>query len=123
MPRILIVDDEPELLTILGMLYEMEGFTVYPANDGEHALDVIAKNEVDIVLTDLMMPRLDGLRLSHKLRQSPAYHDIPIVLHTAAGFEVPGLGKFYDALIAKPSTIEQQMSVVHELLSRTSGAQ
>jgi DNA-binding response OmpR family regulator len=121
MPRILIVDDEPELLTILGMLYEIEGFTVYLAEDGQHALDVISKNAVDIVLTDLMMPRLDGLRLSQKLRQSSEYGSIPIVMHTAASGAVPGLGLHYDALIAKPSTFENQLSVIQALLSRPSG--
>jgi CheY-like chemotaxis protein len=122
MPSILLVDDEPELLTILGMLYEIEGFSVHSAKDGEHALEVIAQNRVDVVLTDLMMPRLDGLELSRKLRQSPDHKEIPIVLHTAAGVEVPGLGQHYDALIRKPSTFDGQLEVIQALLARSSGA-
>jgi CheY-like chemotaxis protein len=118
MPSILIVDGEPDLLTILAMLYEMQGFTVHAAKDGEHALDVIRQNTVEIVLTDLMMPRLDGLRLSRRLRESPEYKDIPIILHTAAGDDAPGLGTCYDLLLPKPSTFEDQLAAVETLLAR-----
>jgi two-component system, sensor histidine kinase ChiS len=120
MPNILIVDDEPEMLTILEMLYEMQGFTVRCAKDGEHALEILAGHPVDVVMTDLMMPRLDGLGLSAKLRQSTEYRDIPIILHTAAGIEVPGLGKLFDALIRKPSTFDDQLAIIETLLSRRS---
>lgn len=118
MPNLLLVDDEPDLLTILRMLYELQGFTVHSARDGEHALEVIAQNPVDIILTDLMMPRLDGLGLSQKLRQTSGHKNIPIILHTAAGVQVPGLGQHYDALIPKPSTLEDQLKVIHALLAR-----
>jgi two-component system, chemotaxis family, chemotaxis protein CheY len=120
MPSILIVDDEPDLLTILAMLYEMQGFTVYSAKDGEHALDVIRQNPVEIVLTDLMMPRLDGLGLSRRLRELPEYKDVPIILHTAAGAEVAGLGTCYDLLVPKPSAFEDQLAAVETLLARGS---
>jgi DNA-binding response OmpR family regulator len=117
MPSILIVDDEPDLLTILAMLYEMQGFTVYSAKDGEHALEVIRQNPVEIVVTDLMMPRLDGLRLSRRLREFAEYKDVPIILHTAAGAEAPGLGTCYDLLLPKPCSFEEQLAAVQALLA------
>lgn len=67
-PRILIADDEPNHRRALSIGLRMEGYEVVEAADGQHALEVLAQNPVDVVVCDLMMPRVDGLELARRLR-------------------------------------------------------
>jgi DNA-binding response OmpR family regulator len=66
--RILIVDDEGNHRRSLSISLRMEGFDVLEAADGQHALDTLKRESVDIVVADLMMPRVDGLELARRLR-------------------------------------------------------
>ena len=78
---ILIMDDEPVVLTILTSLLEGEGYTVIAAPNGEKVLDAVDKCDVDLFLTDMMIPRRHGIAISWELRQRG--HEFPIVIFSA----------------------------------------
>ena len=81
---ILIVEDEFELSSTLSMLLELHGFETLMASNGRQALDILANRLPDLVLSDCMMPVMDGIALSRTLRTNPATAQIPIVLMSAA---------------------------------------
>ena len=80
-PRILIVDDEPDLLTVLTFGLEAEGFAVLQATDGEQGLALARQALPDLIVLDLMLPRMDGLTLCNKLRD--AGNNTPVLMLTA----------------------------------------
>ncbi|HAO81731.1 MAG TPA: response regulator [Candidatus Veblenbacteria bacterium] len=80
--KILIVEDEPDLLKILADKFSNEGFGVTTAGDGEEGLTAIAKDKPDVILLDIIMPRLDGMSMLKKMRQEPANKDIPVIILT-----------------------------------------
>jgi CheY-like chemotaxis protein len=81
--KILVVDDDQELCKLLSRFFERHGMVVYSAGDALQALDVLGRVKVDFIITDLMMPHMDGLRFVASLKADPAYQDTPIVLLTA----------------------------------------
>lgn len=80
MPTVLLVDDNQELLETLTCALQLSGLTVLPAADGARALDMLEREEVDIVVTDLLMPNMDGIELIMALRERQC--GIPVVLMT-----------------------------------------
>lgn len=80
MPTVLIVDDNADLREILSELLRIKGFDVLLAHDGEHAWDVLQEEHPDIVLSDIDMPRLDGISLCHRIREASRTSTIPLVL-------------------------------------------
>lgn len=80
--RILTVDDSPSMRALLLHALREHGFHVEQAEDGQAALDWLATNEVDLVITDINMPRLDGFGLIEQLRESAHYADCPILVLT-----------------------------------------
>lgn len=79
---ILIVEDEPDLLTILSDKFNNEGFTVIAARDGQEGLDNLAKGKPDAILLDIIMPRMDGITMLKNMRENPANKDIPVIVLT-----------------------------------------
>lgn len=116
MASILLVDDEPDLLTVLAILLDIEGYEVLTAADGAAALDLVAARPVDLVVADLMMPNMDGVELCRRLRSNPATRHIPIVLNSAGAQEPPGAGVLFDVFMAKPQRFEDQLRIIRQLL-------
>jgi CheY-like chemotaxis protein len=83
-PVILIVDDEFDITSTFSMLFQLRGFETLIANNGQHALDVMKTRIPDIILSDCMMPVMDGIEFSMRVRNEPATADIPIILISAA---------------------------------------
>ena len=82
-PQVLVVDDEPNLRRVLGAQLSRDGYEVHTVADGEAALRILQEQYVDVVITDLRMPRLDGLEL---LRRALALEpELPVVIITAHG--------------------------------------
>ena len=80
MPKeILIVDDEPSIVVPIQFLMEQQGFNVLVAENGEDALDVIYKYKPDLILLDIMLPRIDGYEVCEIVRLNPEYRDIKII--------------------------------------------
>ncbi len=81
--RLLVVDDDPVIVELLRINFEIEGFEVLSASDGEEGLRRARSERPDLVLSDIMMPRLDGLQLLSRLRADPATASLPVVLLSA----------------------------------------
>jgi DNA-binding response OmpR family regulator len=123
MPKeILIVDDEPSIVVPIQFLMEQQGYNVLVAENGEDALDIIYKYKPDLILLDIMLPRIDGYEVCEIVRLDPKYRDIKIIFITAKGREVEiakGLALGADAYITKPFSNTELVSKVKELLAIT----
>jgi DNA-binding response OmpR family regulator len=115
---ILLVDDEDSVQKLLTYPLERDGFRVVQARDGEQALRLFGHGEFDLVVLDLMLPKVDGLEVCRRLR---AASDVPIIMLTARGEEldkVLGLELGADDYITKPFSIREFRSRVRALLRR-----
>jgi len=119
---ILLVDDEDSIQKLLAYPLEREGFRVLQARDGEDALRLFNSEHVDLVVLDLMLPKLDGLEVCKRLR---ADSQVPIIMLTARDDEldkVLGLELGADDYITKPFSIREFRSRVRALLRRASAS-
>lgn len=115
---ILIVDDEPRYLRLLEANLRTEGFEVVSANDGEEAIEMFTANPTDLVMLDVMMPRLDGFSTCQRIRQ---FSSVPIIMLTAKGEEqdrVKGLDMGADDYLVKPFSIGELLARVRAVLRR-----
>jgi DNA-binding response OmpR family regulator len=104
-PTVLVVDDDPVILKLLEVNFEMEGFTVITAKDGQEGIDTARSERPDVVISDIMMPRKSGLELVEELKGDAATKAIPIVLLSAkaqATDERAGLDAGADDYVTKP---------------------
>jgi two-component system response regulator MprA len=118
--RVLVVDDEPALRDALESSLAFEGYEVTTASDGLEALDSIAANAPDLVLLDIMMPRLDGLTTVRRLRARG--DSVPVLMLTArdaVGDRVTGLDVGADDYLAKPFELDELLARVRALLRRS----
>jgi DNA-binding response OmpR family regulator len=86
-PRILIVDDEPDLLAVLRFGLESEGFEVIEASDGERGLEMARAERPDLLVLDLMLPRMDGYKVCRALKFDERYKRLPIFILSARSGE------------------------------------
>ncbi|MFH1469969.1 MAG: response regulator transcription factor [Pseudomonadota bacterium] len=118
-PRLLIVDDDPRLREMLGYSLRREGFTVLEAGDGAAALALLAREAVDLVVLDVLMPELDGLEVCRRLRRTSS---VPMIFLSSRGEEldrVLGLELGGDDYIAKPFSPRELVSRVRAVLRRS----
>ena len=121
MAKILIVEDDTELSKIMHLELSHEGFITLTAEDGRTALEKIQNEEPDLVLLDVMLPKLNGLEVLRKLR-TEMNSDLPVILVTARGEtidKVDGLNSGADDYIAKPFKIEELLARMNAVLRRT----
>jgi DNA-binding response OmpR family regulator len=119
MPRILIVDDEPEIVRGLEDNLRFEGYVTSTATDGEAALAVAAREAPDLVILDLMMPKMSGWEVCRALRAKGI--DVPVIMLTARGAEpdrVRGLELGADDYITKPFSLRELLARVRAVLRR-----
>ena len=117
--RILLVDDEQSVQTLLAYPLRKEGYEVVSAGDGREALDRFAEQQFDLVVLDVMMPRLDGIEVCRRLR---AKSQVPIIMLTARDDEVDkviGLEMGADDYITKPFSVREFRSRVRAVLRRS----
>jgi len=117
-PRILLVDDEESIQTLLSYPLEKEGFEVVGARDGREALDRALGEEFDLIVLDLMLPRVDGLAVCREIR---AQSSVPIIMLTAKTEEIDtvlGLELGADDYITKPFSVREFTSRVKAVLRR-----
>ena len=123
--RVLVADDDPDILTVVKVNLELDGFEVDTAVDGEDALQKATSNPADVIILDIMMPRMDGLTALHRLRSQASTASIPIILLTARGLpedRVRGLELGADDYITKPFDITELAARVRAVLRRTQAA-
>lgn len=115
---LLIVDDEAQMRELISMYAEREGYRCTEAEDGQQALELLAKRTFDVIILDVMMPKLDGLSFCKKVRETS---DIPIIFVTARGGEVDrvtGLKIGADDYLVKPFSPRELLARIEALLRR-----
>ena len=116
--KILIADDEPNIVTSLEFLLRRKGHDVRVAADGQEALAAIAEFEPDVVLLDVMMPRKNGYEVCQELRERPEWRGIKVMMLSAKGREVEvtkGLALGADAYVTKPFSTRELVQQVEQL--------
>lgn len=117
--RILIVDDEPDLVETLSFRLEASGYEVIKADDGQKGLDKARSEKPDLIILDLMLPKLDGYKVCRMLKFDEAYKDIPIILFTARAQEQDkkmGQDVGADGYITKPFEPQALLAKIQELI-------
>lgn len=117
---VLVVEDDPNTANLVVLYLEKEGFRAFQANDGERGLALAAKHRPDLVILDLMLPRLDGWEVCRRLRKTS---DVPVIMLTARGEEidrVSGLTLGADDYVVKPFSPRELVARVKAVLRRTS---
>jgi DNA-binding response OmpR family regulator len=116
--RILVADDEPLYTNLLKVNLEPEGYEVIIASNGEEALELVTSRNPDLVILDVMMPKLDGITTCERIRQ---FSNVPIIMLTAKGEEkdrVQGLNVGADDYVVKPFSATELVARVHAVLRR-----
>jgi len=117
--RILIVDDEPNIVLSLEFLMRKSGYEVSTASDGDQALTAVDTAAPDLMLLDVMMPKKDGYQVCQTLRERPELQNMRIIMLTARGRDVErekGLSLGADDYITKPFSTQEVVDKVRQLL-------
>lgn len=117
--RILIIDDEPNIVISLQFLMERAGYQVQVANDGEAGLAMVRAQPPDLIVLDVMMPKLDGFGVLEAIRTDPALAGVRVLMLTAKGREAEqrkGLELGADAYMPKPFSTRDLVARVKALL-------
>ncbi len=116
MPTILVVEDEQSIAMVLHAILEDDGYNVVLARDGREALGMLPTVDPALVITDLMMPHVDGLTLCRAMRADPAYHAIPVILMSAIAEPLVTEGCHYAAFIKKPFALQVVVNTITNVL-------
>jgi DNA-binding response OmpR family regulator len=116
-PRVLVVEDDPSVRGLLRTLLAAEGYDVVAAADGLAGLVQAAQQKPALVLLDVVMPDLGGMRMLEEMRAEPTLADVPVVVVTGKTEIVPGLRDLLgeDAVIAKPFAVERLLATVADI--------
>ncbi len=117
--RILIADDEPNIVVSLEFLMKQRGYDIRVVSDGAEALKAVDEFHPDLILLDVMMPRVSGYDVCQKVRENPEWKDIKIVMLSAKGRDVEvtkGLAIGADAYVTKPFSTRDLIAKVGEML-------
>ncbi|MHA2245014.1 MAG: response regulator transcription factor [Candidatus Hodarchaeales archaeon] len=123
MKTILVVDDEESSVKLVQFLFEDEGYRVLTANSGEETIDLLEKNDEkpDLILLDIIMPKLDGLEVCKWIKSQPHLKNIPVILFTVKADEsdkIAGLNAGADAYITKPFKVDALLSLIESHINR-----
>ena len=117
--NVLIVDDEPNIVLSLKFLISQQGYEVRTAGSGEEALQALSEKVPDLILLDVMMPKPDGYEVCQKIRATPEWKDIPVIMLTAKGRDVErqkGFAMGADEYITKPFATNELVTKVRALI-------
>ena len=119
--KILLVDDEPSVLKLVTRRLQVNNYEVVTATDGVQALDIVAKIKPDLIISDIMMPNMDGYTFIRKLREQHGLSHIPVIILTAKDklhdlFLFEGI-KDYDYIV-KPFESQELVQKINQLLAR-----
>jgi CheY-like chemotaxis protein len=113
--RVLIAEDEPMLRQVLADLFADEGYGVLSAADGREALDILATDQPDLIVMDVMMPNLDGRQAYQAIRSQPTLCDIPVIMMSAA-ITRHEFDASVSAFLQKPFDIDRLIALVVSLI-------
>lgn len=121
--RVLVVDDDHGVRGVVELA--LDGYELYFAEDGVEALEMLEHQKVDVVVLDVMMPRLDGIETLRRIRVGEHHNDVPVVMLTARVGEDDHLRGYQagaDAYVTKPFDPDDLVAVVEEIRTRSSEA-
>jgi two-component system alkaline phosphatase synthesis response regulator PhoP len=118
--KIMIVDDEPDILTTVGKILELDGYEVIRAVDGRDCLSKLNADTPDLILLDIMMPEMSGWDVAARIKENPRWNTIPIVFLTAKGDVMSkGMGSLAaEDYITKPFDIKDLKNRVEKALNK-----
>ena len=116
--RILVVDDEPRILTMMRRNLELEGYSVLLAGDGQSALDTVHREALDLIILDVMMPGLDGFEVCRAVRRESFVPILMLTARDAGSDKVTGLDLGADDYVVKPFESDELLARVRALLRR-----
>ncbi len=122
--KILIVDDEPDILEIVGYNLKKEGYTVFTANNGKESIKIAKKENPDLIILDVMMPEMDGMETCYQMRNISSLKDTLIAFLSARGedySQIAGFDAGADDYITKPVKPRVLVSKVKAILRRKGG--
>ncbi|MEZ4421922.1 MAG: response regulator [Gemmatimonadota bacterium] len=120
-PVIVLAEDHEETRYVLRAVLEQGGYTVAATSNGREALDAVARTEPALVITDLMMPVLDGVQLARALTDEGGERAVPVILVSAHATDMDdesGVEAWFDAVLRKPVRPSDLLAAVHSLLTR-----
>jgi DNA-binding response OmpR family regulator len=119
---VLIVEDVPDILRLLAETLKFKGYRAVTSRNGQEALDAVQREHPMLVITDIMMPKLDGFGLVHRLRINPETRDIPVIFLTATYVALEdkafALNIGVTRFIEKPVNFEKFLGTIEELLAQ-----
>jgi len=121
--RVLVVDDEPDLVRILQFGLQSAGYVVESASDGQEGLKKAREVKPDIILLDLMLPKLDGYKICRLLKFDERFKQIPIIIlsaRTQEGYQALAMEMGADRSVTKPYNFSEILAHVEELLKSAS---
>jgi len=119
--KIVVIEDEPDILEVIAYNLKREGYEVLESRDGEAALRQIGRHAPDLIILDLMLPSIDGIEICRRLRSDAVTRSIPVIMVTAKGEEsdiVLGLGVGADDYVTKPFSPKELIARVRAVLRR-----
>ena len=121
--RILMIDDDREMVTLGKLILEREGFEVLSAYSGAEGLQLLNKeaSNVELILLDIMMIGMDGWQVLEKIKSEPKYVDIPVIMLTARHYledesETANYAHMFDEYVVKPFVVRDLMSKINRLI-------
>lgn len=123
--KILVVDDEPEIHTVLGKLLSKEGYEVSSAYNAQEAYQSIERSKPDLIILDIMMPKVSGIEVCNKLRSEPATRDILILIVSARDAQsdrIEGLEHGADEYVSKPFHLRSLVRKIEHMLEKKNTA-
>ncbi len=119
--KILIVEDNPSNMRLIEMTLRAKGYTLVKATDGEEALDTAVREQPDLIIMDIQLPKVNGLEVARRLRNNPVFGNTPIIAITAyamKGDKERAIDSGCDAYLPKPIDTRQLPGVIAEMLSQ-----
>ena len=117
--KILIVEDNPQNMKLIEMTLRGRSYTLLKATDGEEALDMVLRDQPDLIIMDIQLPKVSGLEVTRRLRQIPAFSHVPIIALTAYAMK-GDREKFIEAgcnaYLSKPISTRELSGMVTEML-------
>ena len=120
--KILIVDDEPDVASLLNLMLKSKGYETITAGDGQEALEKARHEKPDLIVLDIMLPRLDGYKVARMLKFDEKFSHIPIIMVTAKIQEKDkktGLEMGADAYVTKPFDTAMLLEKINEVLAKS----
>jgi len=122
--KILVVEDNPTNMRVIRMVLRNKGYGLLEATDGEEALVVAMEGHPDLIVMDIQLPKMDGLEVTRRLRQTPEFKQTPIIALTASAMEGDRekiMAAGCDKYISKPVNTRQFPQLVAEMLQQGGG--